>query len=241
MAWYFPNGRTNFLGGFTPGDSATLNSWHDCADTGTITDAGGGDVSQIDDKSPNGYDLVQTVPTTRGVTGVRTLNGLNVIDWQSTNQRLENTSFGIASTIMFSGVFVIDSFNASSSSIFSINSTGDFQVNANGAANFQGILNATVCTNIVSPDGPWNDSQAHIWTLTFDFVANTAEMFVDGVSQGSVNDYNTSLSTVGIEYYINRNRNGSNGTEGALAEIITDTDLSLRPNYETYFSNRWAI
>jgi hypothetical protein len=72
---------------FSPLDlSPTL--WLDASDETTITESGGA-VSQWDDKSGNGYNVVQATAANQPTTGTRTLNSLNTIefvnaDWMKT-------------------------------------------------------------------------------------------------------------------------------------------------------------
>ena len=58
--------------------------WLDAADTATITESSGA-VSQWDDKSGNGFNVVQATGLNQPTTGTRTLKGLNVIDFDGTN------------------------------------------------------------------------------------------------------------------------------------------------------------
>ena len=55
--------------------------WLDASDASTITDAGGGAVSQWRDKSGFGRHMSQATALRRPTTGTRTQNGLNVIDF----------------------------------------------------------------------------------------------------------------------------------------------------------------
>ena len=58
--------------------------WLDAADVFTITESGG-DVSQWNDKSGNGYNFVQATGASQPKTGTRTQNGFNVIDFDGSN------------------------------------------------------------------------------------------------------------------------------------------------------------
>lgn len=60
------------------------------SDTSTITDSGGA-VSQVADKSDKGRNFVQGVGANQPITGSRTLNGLNVLDFDTTKW-LEHTA-----------------------------------------------------------------------------------------------------------------------------------------------------
>lgn len=65
---------------FTPTDISGLEAWYDASDTATITDAGSGAVSAWADKTGN-HNLAQASSGSRPVTGTRTINGLNVVDF----------------------------------------------------------------------------------------------------------------------------------------------------------------
>lgn len=67
--------------GFSPSDIAGLVGWWDASDAATIT-ASGGDVSQWDDKSASGLDVVQA-GSNKPRTGDATQNGLNVLSFAS--------------------------------------------------------------------------------------------------------------------------------------------------------------
>lgn len=66
------------VAGFTPTEIPDLYMWYDASDTSTITEVSG-KVSQIDDKSGNGFHIVQGSASKQPTTGVYTLNGKNVI------------------------------------------------------------------------------------------------------------------------------------------------------------------
>jgi hypothetical protein len=56
-------------------------AWYDASDTSSITHVAGS-VSQWNDKSGNGFHLTQATGSRQPITGTRTLNGLNVLDFQ---------------------------------------------------------------------------------------------------------------------------------------------------------------
>jgi hypothetical protein len=72
---------------FSPLD-LTPSLWLDAADTLTITELLGS-VSQWNDKSGNGYNVVQASGANQPITGTRTVNGLNVLDFNGTSHRLD--------------------------------------------------------------------------------------------------------------------------------------------------------
>lgn len=62
--------------------------WLDASDTTTITESGGA-VSQWNDKSGNSRNFTQAVGISQPTTGTRTLNGLNVLDFDGSNHFLD--------------------------------------------------------------------------------------------------------------------------------------------------------
>lgn len=71
----------------TPGYSL----WLDASDTSTIS-VSGNEVTQWTDKSSNGYTFTQGTSTNRPSSGTRTVNSLNVIDFDGTNDFLSSTA-----------------------------------------------------------------------------------------------------------------------------------------------------
>ena len=86
-----PNGVTlsgvdsNNLVAFIVTQIADVELWLDAADTGTITHAAGL-VSSWLDKSGNLYTATQSSDPAKPITGTRTINGLNAIDFNGTTQ-----------------------------------------------------------------------------------------------------------------------------------------------------------
>ena len=72
---------------FTPTDISGLKLWLDAADTSTIS-VSGSQVTQWDDKSGNNYDFNQTTAGNRPLSGTRTINSKNVIDFDGSDDRL---------------------------------------------------------------------------------------------------------------------------------------------------------
>jgi hypothetical protein len=70
---------------------AGYNLWLDAADTSTIT-VSGNEVTQWTDRSVNAYAFTQGTSTNRPSSGTRTVNSLNVIDFDGSNDRLVSTA-----------------------------------------------------------------------------------------------------------------------------------------------------
>lgn len=92
--------------GFTPLDLPNLNAWWDASDTSTITESGG-DVSQWDDKSGNGYHLVQGVAASQPATGANTINGLNVLTFDGSDDFLQIGTTDLGRNVSGATVYVV--------------------------------------------------------------------------------------------------------------------------------------
>lgn len=79
---------------FTPLSLTNLIAWYDFSDTATITTSSGA-VTAVTDKSTNGYTLSQSTSRRRPSSGTRTINSLNVLDFDGSDS-LENFSFDSA-------------------------------------------------------------------------------------------------------------------------------------------------
>jgi hypothetical protein len=75
---------------FSPLDLSPV-VWLDAADATTIT-ASSGAVSQWRDKSGNNYHVAQGISANQPLTGAATLNGLNVLQFDGSNDSMSNTS-----------------------------------------------------------------------------------------------------------------------------------------------------
>ncbi len=74
-------------GPFIPTSLPDLAAWYDAADTSSIVQSGGS-VSQWNDKSSNSRHATQGTGANQPVTGTRTINGRNVLDFDGSNDSL---------------------------------------------------------------------------------------------------------------------------------------------------------
>jgi hypothetical protein len=86
---------------FLPTDISGIKLWLDAADTSTIT-LSGSQVTQWNDKSGNGYNFAQSTAGNRPLSGTRTINSKNVIDFDGTDDRLVNSNAKSVWTFMHS-------------------------------------------------------------------------------------------------------------------------------------------
>lgn len=128
---------------FNPGTLSPI-AWYDAADTSTITSSSGA-VSQWNDKSVNAYHLTQATAAEQPTTGTRTINNLNVIDFDGTSDRL-NSGFvvGQLATARAFTMFLVkqsDVLNATEGMVSFHRSTGfDFE---------NGVVLGKRATNII--------------------------------------------------------------------------------------------
>ena len=97
----------NNLSGWTPIDLADLLAWYDASDAATITESSGA-VSQWNDKSGNGNNQLQSNVNFRPLTGIRTLNGNNVIYFDGVDDYLNCTTLGGVSDVTIIAVHKYD-------------------------------------------------------------------------------------------------------------------------------------
>ena len=110
---------------WTPASSPATKAWYDASDADSIT-ASGSAVSQWDDKSGNGHHLSGSGGR-EPVTGSRTMNGLNAVDFQSGDMLTISTrlGFGTNPDIMAISVMQVDSTGTSTGALFSFGSGPD--------------------------------------------------------------------------------------------------------------------
>lgn len=128
---------------WSPTDLTGLVAWYDASDTATIT-ATGGNVTDWNDKSGNGYHLQDIAGTP--VTGSATINGLNVLSY--TDDSLQNAS------VPMSGAsrtwFIVIEINASDTSyiVAAVPNTGPWLYLATSGSSNTGINNGVTSTSL---------------------------------------------------------------------------------------------
>lgn len=78
--------------------SGVLKAWFDFSDTATITDAGGGAVSQVTDKSGFAQTVTQATAGSRPTTGANSLNGKNVLTFDGGDELARTASITLPSS-----------------------------------------------------------------------------------------------------------------------------------------------
>jgi hypothetical protein len=203
--------------------------WLDATDASTITEAGG-NVSQWDDKSGNGNNFIQNNGAKQFETGVRTLNGLNVLDINGTDVMQRNNISGRGSDFLCIGVWDVDS--------------GITLVSQSGAPQ---SWNALVDALNLQADGTVSYSGGSIvglgGTITcFDFslMGAQAEAFINGTSEAVEAE---ALAVGNGTARIAANFVGGSGINGSVGELLWTNDRSLdtRQKLEGYLAWKWGL
>ncbi|HOO82205.1 MAG TPA: hypothetical protein PK513_06860 [Alphaproteobacteria bacterium] len=216
--------------------------WFDASDVSTITQSAGA-VSQWDDKSGNNYHVTQGTATNQPTTGTRTLNSLNVLDFDGTDRLLASVSdYPETATVLIVGE--VDTLGTSgfSRSLFSIDGAADYQEEAGNSTQYLFQINSTQHTNIKQGTTDLIGSP-HIFQYVHDLDTNSAAVYVDGVAGGSANNYNTAYSaTQSLQVGANRAQNTPH--IGGISEIIIyDKVLTAQENTDVldYLTNKWGL
>jgi len=215
---------------FSPLDLSPV-LWLDASDTSTITESGGA-VSQWDDKSGNGNDVVQATAANQPTSGSRTLNGLNVIEFDGTSVYLRTTASTIKAqpnTIFLvwqldvtnALQFVFDSRDTANRTVF--NPQGDGTYNMRAGTNLRG---GTL------------DTDEHVCRLVFNSVSSS--LHVDGASvlTGDTSIGSWDLATIGASNV------GDFSLDGIIAEMIVVNGLLTADQItatESYLASKWGI
>jgi hypothetical protein len=100
-------GNTSASGAqFIPTDISSLSLWLDASDTSTIIHTSN-KVSQWNDKSSNGLNVVQSIDANRPLTNTVTRNGKNVLSFDGVNDILLNTSNNLFGNVNGFGLYVV--------------------------------------------------------------------------------------------------------------------------------------
>lgn len=236
-----------------------LKAHYDASDTATIS-LSGSEVTQWNDKSPNGFNLTQGTSARRPSSGVNTLNGKNVItfggddilvastasDWKFLHDSSKATWFIVA---FFDTVQELDYlFNTTTSSA----TAGMYFYRLNdtlGSAVFRGVSG----TNVWGFDeGSLPDATAKSITMYSDTTNATANLRVkykiNGGSYINPNSGSTdAVSTANPDHalYVGAGTTaGLSGLNGRIAEIVIYTGLLSDVDVDSvnsYLTTKWGL
>jgi hypothetical protein len=262
MLGIMASGISGHLAPLTP--VAGYKAWYDASDTSTITQSGGA-VSQWADKSVNALNLVQATTAKKPISGTRTQNGKNMLDYDGSDDVL--TSNASAATWKFltdsSGttffMAIVCDVNAvawgmtdvSNSSVANnptyaltanSNRTGYFGKGSDNPSGYNWFVSSTTET--------FTDNTAQTWTVVSDptngTAANRLKIYKNSTLDTSANVQTASsatgnpavpLSLGGYNLY-------SSSFNGGICEVLiynsvlSATDVS---NNQAYLKAKWGI
>jgi hypothetical protein len=222
---------------FSPADDTALVAWWDAADTTTISEDAGA-VSEWAQRA-GGAALLQTNLARQPTTGVRMLNGLNVIDFDGGDHLQQAITLPGSGDVALHMVLSIDAVDSAFAAVLALEATNDFQIDANNAAAFDGRFNAAgISTTVGLTGGPF--SGAAVLSVVCDLTgAGEIEIFIDNVSVG-VAAYTTALDAA-TDLHVMTNRSRNAWINGAVAEIVISGDVANRGVYHGYLAEKWGL
>jgi len=231
---------------FAPEDIPNLLAWYDAADPSTITDTNG-NVDAWTDKSGNGNDFAQS-GAPRPTTGTQTINGLNTIAFNGTNEFLSIATFTPTPNFTIAMVFRVDGINDELESIISFNDNlagnEDFQIEANSDVAYHGDFTSTNLGDITGVRFPTDLDTVEI-ALIYQLatVDKSVRLFQSsGPVNSDVGDYNGNLSA-DQNFKMGVNRGGVqflNVDIGEMLFINRAIGVQERTQLFDYFNSRWG-
>lgn len=222
--------------------NTTTTGWYDASDLSTITESGGL-VSQWDDKSGNGYHLVQLSGSAQPTTGVETQNGLNVLDFDG-GDALALSGFGVplSGDISIYQVGIANVVNDSNDAFVTFNSGTDFSFESGGTMQFNGRLNNSGLgfSGTLFTGGPFSSYMLMSHVLDFT-VGGDYHGYINGTQQATDSPYSGKLSSPN-ELRVMQARGGDR-LEGEVAElvILEDVSTTTRQLIEGYLAHKWGL
>ena len=222
---------------WTPSDIIT-DAWYDASDDSTVTEASGA-VSQLSDKSGNGFHLTQSIEADKPQTGGM-IGGLNALSFLSSDQ-LGNVSFSVLNEQQNRSIFIVATASETdgSNNIFDLGENG---VTERFSTNkyFVGFNSSNVNFDAPTP----NNSTSIIEVGLDGTKVEDVFMFVNGVAltvESSVNP--TSLMHTGDGLYLGKSVSGSNpsctiGEVIVFARVLTVDERQL---IEGYLAHKWGL
>ena len=233
-----PNLTLSLVGGvpWTPADIAPT-AWYDASDSNSLTLVDG-KVSQWNDKSTNGYTLVQGTAAHRPSSGIRTINGLHAVDFDGTASFMSITS-GFQPGAGNSMIFAVVARDAAS---------GDQRV-------FGGQVGTGTRFGLMfhTSSGANLDFFHSAGYAPTSLAAGTGEQLLSGYKNGTatgvgLNGAYTTASNGGTpstldKWYVGCYNGASAYLDGAIGEIVIllHYDIETRQKIEGYLAHKWGL
>jgi hypothetical protein len=238
----------------------SLTLWLDASDTSTIS-LNGSEVTQWNDKSGNGYNFAQSTSNKRPLSGTRTQNTLNVIDFDGTNDSLSTTAAKSAFNFLHrstSTIFVVLKQDAVNN-IKSILNTGlqtfysnevGFFVWSNSPSTYQiGVSNAS--SIVAQINAGFNETTPRYDSIKSDPANATAadrlKYSKNGGAFSGTNTASASITTADSSYNFMLGNSANSETtpmDGWIGEVIIYNSILSAgdtTSVQTYIAAKWGI
>jgi len=222
-------------------DLINLQFQLDGADLNTIMD-GSGAVSQWDDKSGKGHNVIQVTGSKQPMSGISAINGLNVIQFDGVNDVLTDITFTDFTTLTF---FAVGEFEAGDTSQAMFDVTAGNNTNTGfGLFHTQGDLKFRAfelpnSPDLIVPSLPL--PVKHMFSVTVG--PPDSKFYLDGafVDSSPSTGLENPLTRIDVGQLVNLNSHSLKGPIGEL--IIYNRALSdlERAEVEVYLSDKWGI
>lgn len=222
---------------FLPSDDPELIAWWDADDAATLIASGISVSSWASKAGPQ--QMVQGYAPERPSTGVRTLNGRNVLDFDGSKTMETALSLPASGNVAFHLVLEIDGSSNAFAAVLGIDATNDFQIDASDPAAFLGRLNmAGIGSSVGLTGGPF--SGPVILSAVFDLSGtSTAEVHIANSLRG-VTAYTLPIDpAVVMSLMTNRSQNAN--VDGAIGEVIVTESVTNRAAYHSYLAEKWGL
>lgn len=226
---------------WTPANITTLG-WWDTSDTGSITESGGS-VSQVNEQK-GGVPLIQATGSLQPTTGTRTQNGLNVLDFDGTEQLNMSGSgdFAIAqpTNVTFISVHGVDVINNNNDGLWATTSAGnDYVFESDINSEFRGKVTILNNANLVLSPFP-NDGPS-VYCLRFSRDELDTSAWVDGNVRGSTGSMNNNLGPAcQIKIMTNKTTTRIDGFWSEMV-VLNDNTTETRQKLEGYLAHKWGL
>ena len=214
-----------------------LDLWLDANDTSSVSHSSGV-VSQWNDKSGNGFHLTPSASGTGPTTGTVSLNSLNTIDFDGSNDRMKNDLLPLGSPI---SIFLVatGSTNGYRRILDGISDGYVFVGNGNSNNNLATFFGAGSWSDVNTNSPTGSLASATLIGLTND--GTTGTPYHNGVAQNTKNGA-MGNGTIGLS--VGASGGGAQFWDGSVGEVfILNAVLSSasRQKLEGYLANKWGL
>jgi len=214
--------------------------WLDGQDDTKLTDVGGGEISDWEDKSGLSHDVTQSVSSSRPILIPNSINGHQALEFDGEDDFLENTSFQDFNEVSVFAVANYRDVNTVNEIILSIT---DGTAISNGPTLFRTFGATTAFTNNGLSDGiidPIITDKARIYTGISNGI--TQQLYIDGTLKGSSEStIRINLNTINIGRIMSGSGSHLTGPIGEIFIYNRALPDSERIFIINYLANKWDI